>query len=360
MDNFSSIVFCKVCNFAFYSEDSNTLVIKNVPESTFDLSDKTIDLNIIDCPNCGAVQLFNTSLSEDYKAVHRSIGNSKEFRKYKKEQLEYFAIKHEIYGKNILEYGCGDGQFFEIFTELGLDVEGIEFGKENYNKCIAKRFKVTNQPSSDLYDVLFCFHVLEHYPDPKTIITEFYNLLSPGGIGLIEVPSYDIIEKNNNWLEFTKDHRLYFRKKTLEYLLLTQGFEVLELQENIDTVCLTAIIRKPKTKDSFIRMKDQIEKDIEKFKNITNGNFSIWGAGHYAQLLLQQLNIRYGIKPEKIFDSNKQKCGGKICDVLVEYKDEVIKYELDKLIIICGIYNNEVEKMLKEMKINVKEIVKWN
>jgi hypothetical protein len=52
-------------------------------------------------------------------------------------------------------------------------------------------------------------------------------------------------------------------------------------------------------------MKYQMIRDIDDFKKITGEKFSIWGAGHYSQLFLNILNKKFGIKPEKIFDSNK-------------------------------------------------------
>jgi len=358
MDNI--LVCCNVCGREFIVNKNNYFVIENVPESSFALSEKTIDLKMVECGFCGAVQLYDVPLSENYESVYRSIGNSKELREYKKDQLKRLFDKYELWDKDILEFGCGNGQFLDIFSELGLDVAGVEFGEDNLKKCLEKKYNVSKDFPQSSYDTICCFHVLEHYPYPDIMLEEFRSLLNPEGIVILEVPNYDIIEDMNNWLEFTRDHRVYYRKRTLEYLLLSKGFEVIEVIEDVDTVCLTVIARKKKIKDSFGEMKYQMIRDIDDFKKVAGENFYVFGAGHYSQLLINLLYSKYKIKPKKIFDSNKDKCGGKICGIEVDHRDKILKYEIDRLIIICGIYNNEVEKMLKEINVNIKEIIKWD
>ena len=40
----------------------------------------------------------------------------------------------------------------------------------------------------DLYDVVFCNHVLEHIPDDKKAMQELFRVLKKGGFGIFQVP----------------------------------------------------------------------------------------------------------------------------------------------------------------------------
>ena len=132
------------------------------------------------------------------------------------------------------------------------------------------------------------------------------------------------------------------------------------MTSNIDTLCLTAIVKKP-IKNNFEGMRNQINQDLQRFKILTDnlqGDFVIFGAGHYSQLLCSLIYDKYKIKPKRIFDSNKQKCGNKILDVVIEHKDNIENVENCSCVIIAGIYNDEIYESLKNK--NFKEVIKWN
>ena len=346
MDKMFKFLECPVCDRDIFSE--NFFQIKNVPDATFNFSDKTIDLNIANCNKCGAVFLHNTPLSKDYKIVYRSLRVSSNYRKEKKKQLKKFIEKYNLEDKNIVEVGCGDGQFLEIFKELDAKIVGIETSGSFFEEY------------TEEFDCFCTFHVLEHYPNPRWFVENLYGTIKPNGIGIIEVPNYDHIEKKNIWLEFTKDHRVYYRERTLIYLLMNSGFDIKEVQYNDNGLCLTVIVRKPDYTDCFVSMQNKMEENIDKFKDLVSahkGNYAIYGAGHYTQLLLQ--NVDESLLPKYIFDGNKKKVGGKIRGIFIHYKNNISDIEnCDTIIISCGTYNREVYKMLQEMNLN-KNLIMW-
>jgi len=354
---------CKVCNSGISLLPSNTLTIEGVPESTFNCKEEIVDLHVAECDFCGAVQLFDVPLSEDYETVYRSISSSEKQRDKKKEIFKNFIEYYEL-KEDIIEIGCGDGQFLDIFKELDTKVIGLEKDFDNSQKCKEKGHSVLNgslssYSISNRYSAFYCIYFLEHIPDPVYFLEDLYNLLKPNGVGLIEVPSYDYIEKNNIWLEFTKDHRFYFRESTLKYLIEKCGFEIETVSNNEEDLCLSVVVRKPA--NSLQKMKSVMVQDIKDFKSLVeklDNDFAVFGAGHYSQLILNKMNSLYNIKPKRIFDSNKQKCGGKICEVEIEHKDNLEKdVDFENIIVICGIYNNEVYKMLENK--NFKGIYTW-
>lgn len=362
---------CKICGNYLYASKNNSLIISDVPDSTFNISSKTITLHITDCKSCGSLQLIDVPLSLDYEVVNRSIGISTYYREEKKKQIEHFIRMKDLYQAKIVEIGCGNGQYLEIMKKLGLkNITGLESGKTNYWACLKKGFHVINGNTfsllrdntlTNVFDAFVMFHFLEHIPDPVKFVTGLYKIIKPGGVGLIEVPNYDHIERNNVWLEFTKDHRFYYRNRTLCYLLSKCGFNIELLEENNGGICLTAVVNKPKIKNgNFSAMKNQIKKDIVEFKKMIDGlvgPFAVYGAGHYSQLLLNTAYHKFGIRPIHIFDSNEQKCGYPICNVVIEPGENAATMkDCDTIVVICGIYNDEVCGTLSK---SGKKIFKW-
>ena len=83
------------------------------------------------------------------------------------------------------------------------------------------------------FDVVMLISVLEHLPDPLLIIESCFRLLKPGGVLLINVPTW----LGKNFLEFSafrlgwsskiemEDHKMYYDKRDLWPLLVRAGFK---------------------------------------------------------------------------------------------------------------------------------------
>lgn len=107
-----------------------------------------------------------------------------------------FIIQHaqNIFDKKIIDVGCGGGILAESLAKLGADVTGIDMGEEplnvaklhalesnvkvDYHKITAEE-KAKQNP--EYYDVVTCMEMLEHVPDPASIIQACSNMVKPGG-----------------------------------------------------------------------------------------------------------------------------------------------------------------------------------
>jgi hypothetical protein len=89
-------------------------------------------------------------------------------------------LKHEgdVGGWRLLDYGCGRGETMEYAASMGM----VPFGLDSDPKCVglsskfgvAKLLDIPNaalQVSPSSYDVVACFHVLEHVENPKQTLT---------------------------------------------------------------------------------------------------------------------------------------------------------------------------------------------
>lgn len=109
-------------------------------------------------------------------------------------RLNYINQHASIAGKHVLDVGCGGGILSESMAALNANVTGIdlsdkalqvaklhllESGRQvNYRKIPVESL-AEEQPEQ--YDVVTCMEMLEHVPDPDSVIAACAKLVKPGG-----------------------------------------------------------------------------------------------------------------------------------------------------------------------------------
>lgn len=109
-------------------------------------------------------------------------------------RLNYIDERACLPGKHVLDVGCGGGILSEGMSQRGAHVTGIDMGeaplavarlhglesgiKVDYQKITVEEL-ATLHPES--FDVVTCMEMLEHVPDPLSVIRACTALLKPGG-----------------------------------------------------------------------------------------------------------------------------------------------------------------------------------
>ena len=101
--------------------------------------------------------------------------------------------------KNVLDIGCGRGEFLEMMRQAGVPARGIDLGPESIAVCqqkgltaeVADLFTFLAQYPEASFDGIFCSQVVEHLPPER--LPEMIKLaagrLAPGGVIAIETPN---------------------------------------------------------------------------------------------------------------------------------------------------------------------------
>lgn len=101
---------------------------------------------------------------------------------------------HGIFGKEILDIGCGGGILAEALAKEGAKVTGLDpalasinIAKDHaYESGLDINYKnltieeLANK-SQKKYDIITCLEMLEHVPDPSSIIKSCTKVIKPGG-----------------------------------------------------------------------------------------------------------------------------------------------------------------------------------
>ncbi|MDN5969499.1 MAG: bifunctional 2-polyprenyl-6-hydroxyphenol methylase/3-demethylubiquinol 3-O-methyltransferase UbiG [Enterobacterales bacterium] len=125
-------------------------------------------------------------------------------------RLNYIQQRADgVFGKKILDVGCGGGILAESMAREGADVTGLDMGAEPLQVArlhsLETGIKVTyvqetvEQHADDhtgLYDIVTCMEMLEHVPDPRSVVLACAKLVKPGGHVF-----FSTINRNNKaWL----------------------------------------------------------------------------------------------------------------------------------------------------------------
>ena len=177
------------------------------------MAERIISYNTRPCPACGHVPgvvrgekngfplLACRSCATIYTAHLPSIDQSQDYDGYYTPEnltVAAFIEKHldeivstfEPYRKNnrVLDVGCGAGTFLEAAGRAGWKAIGVEVSRTASEHIRQRGFEVfcgelqqANYPH-DHFDVVIASEVLEHVPDPRTMIEEIARVLRPGGL----------------------------------------------------------------------------------------------------------------------------------------------------------------------------------
>ena len=109
-------------------------------------------------------------------------------------RLNYINDAVSLEGKRVLDVGCGGGILSESMAEKGASVVGIDLGEKALKvaqlhslesgaaveyRLVSAEALADEEPGA--YDVVTCLEMLEHVPNPASIVNACAKLVKPGG-----------------------------------------------------------------------------------------------------------------------------------------------------------------------------------
>lgn len=146
---------------------------------------------------CAAINVDHAEVSKFEQLASRWWDPNSEFKplhQINPLRLDYIDARAALSGKAVLDVGCGGGILSESMAARGAHVTGIDMGEaplevarlhllESGQEVEYRRIPVEELADEmpGQFDVVTCMEMLEHVPDPASVIAACAKLVRPGG-----------------------------------------------------------------------------------------------------------------------------------------------------------------------------------
>lgn len=341
------------------------------------------DITMAFCNNCGFIfnSTFDTSLDYYTKGYEDQQGFSPTFLKFLTGVTNRFIDRYNMRNKEVIEIGCGKGDFISLMCELGNN-KGIGIDpawvpgrtKPNPNVRFIKEF-YSEEHGKLKADCICCRHTLEHIHDTNGFLKTIRKSIGDREdvILFFEIPSIVRILKIQAFWDIFYEHCTYMSPGSLARLFRLNGFEVLDMYLEYDDQYLF-IEAKPvnKTSDKIHPLEESVD-ELKALTSVFAGKINntldawrkkfaelrekklktvVWGGGSKSVGYLTHFDREKVIA--HVVDINPHMLGNFIPGIGKQYvgPDFLIDYKPDVVIIMNAVYTEEIRKMLNERGLN--------
>jgi O-antigen chain-terminating methyltransferase len=169
-----------------------------------------------------------------------------QFRGSREDIKERFGIyvpllRDEDITSDILDIGCGRGEWLEVLKEEGMGARGVELNRAMVEQCGEHGLEVAavdaivylqGLPAASLRAVTG-FHFIEHLPFETLIklLDEIVRVLKPGGVVIFETPNAENVLVGSYFFYFDPTHRNPLPSSMTQFLLESRGLSRVEVMK---------------------------------------------------------------------------------------------------------------------------------
>lgn len=153
--------------------------------------------------------------------------------------LQRQIAPHKPAPADVLDVGCGSGDFMAAACEAGYSVQGIDVSEASAAICQSKGLKAVSgdyltYDFGQKFDVITMWDVIEHLRNPGAFLIRSRELLKPGGVLFGKVPGFGDVSvglskrmpRMAGALLGAPSHVQYFDEESLRSLLSRLRFDV--------------------------------------------------------------------------------------------------------------------------------------
>ena len=345
------------------------------------------DIRLAFCPACGFIAnlAYNPSL-QDYAAGYESTQSySPTFDAFSRGLASRLVERYDLHGKDIIEIGCGMGEFLSLLCELGGN-HGLGFdpsylpGRLPPTAAGSLRIipEVYSTKAAASADLIVCKMTLEHIGQPRNLLEQvrLSTLGRPETVLFFQVPEVTRILEEEAFWDIYYEHCSYFSPSSLLRLFLDHGFEALDLRADYEGQYLMIEARPgsgreaPAIEDSELAalaarvhsFENEIGQRLDGWKSYLAARASeghkivLWGAGSKAVAFLTTLGVRDELR--FCVDINPHKHGAFMAGtgqqiVAPEFLQD---YRPDLVIAMNPVYRQEIAASLQRLGLHAELI----
>jgi len=238
---------------------------------------------ILRCSGCGLTFAPQSETEDSPDLYDEAFTQASKHPTYIFDGENYTARATEVWSKHlaklgpyretgrILDIGCSLGFLLRQAQELDWEPYGIEvspyavqYAREKLGLNVQQGILEQDTYPAGFFDAVICSHVMEHVPSPRMLLRSIRNILRPGGVVLICVPtqfasvSYRLLRRVRG--EGPPLHLYFFSRSTLSALLGQEGFRVVDSEMNTELAHLVGALTRNKTLEN--KLEDQSEQIV--------------------------------------------------------------------------------------------------
>lgn len=383
---------CPVCSsteVTIFVEILNVPVHCNLLWSTRDEARQISrgDIRLGFCGSCGHVFncAFNPAFMRYEQEYENSLHCSPRFQDYARSLATRLIEQYDLHGKQIIEIGCGRGEFLNLLCELGGN-RGIGFDPalihEPTNGAAKQQITFIHDFYSSRYanyqaDLICCRHVLEHIQFPSDFVAELRRAIAgrTDTPVFFEVPNVIYSLRHSGIWDLIYEHCSYFSIGSLSRLFVSCGFKIYKCEETYKGQFLSIearpIAESANSKNGhwngMERMAHEVasfaghyqnkveswRRELEKIE-ATGLRAVLWGGGSKGVTFLNTLQIQNQI--ECVVDINPRKHGKYVAGTgqMIVPPQRLVEYRPDIILVMNPIYLEEIRQQVKSMNLSAE------
>ncbi|UCG57950.1 MAG: methyltransferase domain-containing protein [Phycisphaerales bacterium] len=344
------------------------------------------------CAGCGLVcnLAFDPQLVQYSPSYENSLRFSSRFQEYEQHTSRRLVREYQLYGKDIVEVGCGDGDFLNMLCELGAN-RGIGLDPSHDPETAAavsrsQSVRIVPEALSAAHseyqaDFVCCRHVLEHVERPLDFLKSIRATIGArsGCVVYFEVPNVLYTLRDMGVWDIIYEHCSYFTPKSLAHVFERAGFGVIAVAEQYEGqfVAIEASVARPRGRasSSCPSTDDGIDELVARFCYVYREKVALWkerlsrlleqgrkvvlwGAGSKGVTFLNVLDVGCE-QVEYVIDVNPRKQGKFVaCTGQSVVAPEFLReYRPDNVVIMNPIYLQEIRKALAAFALSSEVVV---
>jgi SAM-dependent methyltransferase len=335
------------------------------------------------CDACGFISnlAFDPALTEYSGRYEETQGFSPTFNAFHRALAKRLIERYDLHGKEIVEIGCGKGEFLMLLCELGGN-RGVGFDpgvhQERIQGPAAGLVRFVPDFYSDAHadvqgDLFACKMTLEHIAPVGEFVRTVRRAIGErlGTLAFFQIPETTRILVDCAFEDIYYEHCSYFTPGSLARLFRASGFEILDLSTEYQGQYLTLEARA--AAEPVVQAPLPQEIDLERLRELVasfparfaakraewEGRISeasarghrivLWGSGSKAVSFLTTLElgnaIRYAV------DINPYRHGhflpGTGQEILAP--ESLKRYQPDLVVIMNAVYRDEIARDLERL-----------
>jgi SAM-dependent methyltransferase len=341
------------------------------------------------CRACGFISNvdFDPALNEYSENCEETQGFSPHFRAWLHKLAEDFVRRYDLHGKDVLEIGCGKGEFLALVCEIGENRGvGIDpaYVHGRLETAAAERLHFITELYSEDYghlagDALVCRHTLEHIGPVAEFVRTVRRSLGDREdvIVFFELPETLRVLREVAFWDIYYEHCSYFTPGSLARLFRREGFDPIDLRLDFDDQYILIDARPGDGQTPLLPLEDDLSETarfVDRFRHEfrkreaelralieanreRGGRSVIWGAGSKGVAFLTTLEISDEI--EYAVDVNPFKHGMYMAGTGQEIVPAPFlrDYKPDLVLVMNPVYRDEIGRELASMGLDPQLVV---